>query len=99
MTTYFIELYNDNLVDLYFILDNKTNKTNLEPPKLDIKMDAKVRNNDNLLSVAYRNRCNAQEHGVSVGMCMTGGLEPLFLLFSLSSNACNSSHIGQLIRS
>ena len=44
VTTYFVELYNDNLVDLYWILDNKGNKgaaANAEPPKLDIKMDAK----------------------------------------------------------
>lgn len=69
VTTYFVELYNDNLVvrfayllyniifsfhviinlntknypvyaqDLYWILDNK--KSRAEPPKLDIKMDAK----------------------------------------------------------
>ncbi|RYH20376.1 hypothetical protein EON65_23595 [archaeon] len=44
VTTYFVELYNDNLVDLYWILDNKSalaKNANLEPPKLDIKMDAK----------------------------------------------------------
>lgn len=41
VTTYFVELYNDNLVDLYWILDNKGKAGNLEPPKLDIKMDAK----------------------------------------------------------
>ena len=39
ITTYFIELYNDNLVDLYWILDNK--KSRGEPPKLDIKVDAR----------------------------------------------------------
>eukprot|EP01039_Chlorochromonas_danica_P003382 gene3382-3707_t len=43
VTTYFVELYNDNLVDLYFILDNKTipAASRLEPPKLEIKMDNK----------------------------------------------------------
>ena len=40
VTTYFVELYNDNLVDLFWVLDNK-GKANTEPPKLDIKMDAK----------------------------------------------------------
>ncbi len=42
VTTYFVELYNDNLVDLYFVLDNKAAKSSgADPPKLDIKMDAK----------------------------------------------------------
>eukprot|EP00600_Ochromonadales_sp_CCMP1393_P009763 CAMPEP_0174963216 /NCGR_PEP_ID=MMETSP0004_2-20121128/5205_1 /TAXON_ID=420556 /ORGANISM="Ochromonas sp., Strain CCMP1393" /LENGTH=1919 /DNA_ID=CAMNT_0016211813 /DNA_START=58 /DNA_END=5817 /DNA_ORIENTATION=- len=41
VTTYFVELYNDNLVDLYWILDNKTIANAAEPPKLDIKLDAK----------------------------------------------------------
>lgn len=42
MTTYFVELYNDNLVDLYWIIDNKASKSsNIEPPKLEIKMDEK----------------------------------------------------------
>jgi len=43
VTTYFVELYNDNLVDLYYILDNKDSKynNNTDPPKLTIKMDAK----------------------------------------------------------
>lgn len=41
VTTYFVELYNDNLVDLYWVLDNKGKGGNPEPPKLDIKMDAK----------------------------------------------------------
>lgn len=40
VTTYFVELYNDNLVDLYWVLDNK-GKAGAEPPKLDIKMDGK----------------------------------------------------------
>lgn len=41
VTTYFVELYNDNLVDLYWVLDNK-NITNPDAaPKLDIKMDNK----------------------------------------------------------
>lgn len=39
VSTYFVELYNDNLVDLYWILDNRRSKDN--PPKLEIKMDAK----------------------------------------------------------
>jgi hypothetical protein len=42
ISTYFIELYNDNLVDLYWILDNgKVKGPPQEPPKLDIKLDAK----------------------------------------------------------
>lgn len=42
VTTYFVELYNDNLVDLYWVLDNKNNRgAQQEPPKLEIKMDAK----------------------------------------------------------
>jgi hypothetical protein len=47
VSTYFVELYNDNLVDLYWILDNTKNKkkgaaANPEgPPKLEIRMDAK----------------------------------------------------------
>ncbi|KAJ1432228.1 P-loop containing nucleoside triphosphate hydrolase protein [Ochromonadaceae sp. CCMP2298] len=41
VTTYFVELYNDTLVDLYWILDNKGKAGAGEPPKLDIKMDAK----------------------------------------------------------
>lgn len=39
VTTYFVELYNDNLVDLYWSLDNDRKKA--EPPKLIIKMDDK----------------------------------------------------------
>lgn len=39
VTTYFVELYNDNLVDLYWQLDNDRRKA--EPPKLEIKMDEK----------------------------------------------------------
>jgi hypothetical protein len=39
VSTYFVELYNDQLVDLYYILDHK--KSNHEkPPKLEIKLDA-----------------------------------------------------------
>lgn len=34
VTTYFVELYNDNLVDLYFVLDNKNKPGIPEPPKL-----------------------------------------------------------------
>ncbi len=41
VSTYFVELYNDNLVDLYWVLDNRNVKNAGEPPKLDIKMDAK----------------------------------------------------------
>jgi len=42
VTTYFVELYNDNLVDLYFVVDNEGNKgMQPDPPKLDIKLDAK----------------------------------------------------------
>jgi hypothetical protein len=47
VSSYFVELYNDNLVDLYYLLDNKRNKKkdtapNAEgPPKLDIRLDAK----------------------------------------------------------
>lgn len=42
VTTYFVELYNDNLVDLFWVLDNKNVKgAPQEPPKLEIKMDAK----------------------------------------------------------
>ena len=38
--TYFVELYLDAIVDLYFILDNK-GKKGADPPKLDIKLDNK----------------------------------------------------------
>ncbi len=42
ITTYFVELYNDTIVDLYWALDAKESKfTGGDPPKLDIKMDAK----------------------------------------------------------
>jgi hypothetical protein len=42
VTTYFVELYNDNLVDLYWALDAKESKfAGGEPPKLEIKMDSK----------------------------------------------------------
>jgi hypothetical protein len=43
VTTYFVELYNDNLVDLYWVLDNKASmkNSNIDPPKLEIKMDDK----------------------------------------------------------
>ena len=34
-----MELYNDNLVDLYWQIDNDKRKS--EPPKLEIKMDEK----------------------------------------------------------
>jgi hypothetical protein len=38
VSTYFVELYNDNLVDLYFALENK--KKHAKPPRLDIKVDS-----------------------------------------------------------
>jgi chromosome segregation ATPase len=43
VTTYFVELYNDNLCDLFWQLDNAGAKKGpeFEPPKLEIKMDAK----------------------------------------------------------
>ena len=43
VSTYFVELYNDNLVDLFYVLDQKAIKGNNQndPPKLEIKMDAK----------------------------------------------------------
>lgn len=41
VSTYFIELYNDNLVDLYWLLDKDNKRSKEGPPKLDIKMDAK----------------------------------------------------------
>ncbi|KAH8086697.1 hypothetical protein JL720_7137 [Aureococcus anophagefferens] len=37
--TYFLELYNDGLVDLYHVLDNPGSRA--APPKLDVKLDAK----------------------------------------------------------
>ena len=40
VSTYFVELYLDELVDLYWVLDNKKNHK-AEPPKLDIKVNAK----------------------------------------------------------
>mmetsp|Transcript_16795 Transcript_16795/g.25247 ORF Transcript_16795/g.25247 Transcript_16795/m.25247 type:complete len:1631 (-) Transcript_16795:170-5062(-) len=39
VSTYFVELYNDNIVDLYWLLDNKKGRG--EPPRLDIKLDSK----------------------------------------------------------
>ena len=41
VSSYFLELYNDQLVDLYWGLDNKHNKSSGAPPKLDIKLDNK----------------------------------------------------------
>jgi hypothetical protein len=42
VTTYFVELYNDNLVDLYWVLEQRGVKgPPNDPPKLEIKMDAK----------------------------------------------------------
>jgi hypothetical protein len=46
ISTYFVELYNDNLVDLYWLIDNRNAGRNadgslIEPPKLDIKLDAR----------------------------------------------------------
>jgi len=39
LSSYFVELYNDHLVDLYWKLDNP--KVKKDPPKLEIKVDAK----------------------------------------------------------
>jgi hypothetical protein len=39
--TYFVELYLDAIVDLYWLLDNKGKKGSGEPPRLDIKLDNK----------------------------------------------------------
>jgi Kinesin motor domain len=41
VTCYFVELYNDNLVDLFWLLDNSHTKGGgaQEPPRLDIKLD------------------------------------------------------------
>jgi len=39
--TYFVELYLDTIVDLYFILDHKGKRGAPDPPKLDIKLDSK----------------------------------------------------------
>jgi len=39
VSTYFVELYNDGLVDLYWSLDHDARRE--QPPKLDIKLDAK----------------------------------------------------------
>jgi hypothetical protein len=46
VSCYFVELYNDSLVDLFWLLDNKMNTRNkegvmIEPPKLEIKLDGK----------------------------------------------------------
>lgn len=41
VSSYFLELYNDSLVDLYWILDNKKVLGKKDPPKLDIKMNDK----------------------------------------------------------
>lgn len=36
---YFMELYNDNLIDLFYVLDNKKNAAAMAAmPKLDIKV-------------------------------------------------------------
>ena len=40
VSTYFVELYNENLQDLYFMLDNPRAKKD-DFPDLDIKLDAK----------------------------------------------------------
>eukprot|EP01035_Chromulina_nebulosa_P018527 gene18527-24246_t len=46
ISTYFVEIYNDNLVDLFWSIDNKNtgvvrnvDGSLIEPPRLDIKMD------------------------------------------------------------
>lgn len=54
VTTYFVELYNDNLVDLYWVLDNKKNRSG-DPPKLDIKVDSK--------KMVYIKNCVVKEAG------------------------------------
>jgi hypothetical protein len=51
--TYFVELYLDALVDLYYALDHKGSKSKEEPPKLDIKLDAK--------KMVYINNCIVKE--------------------------------------
>ena len=51
VSTYFVELYLDSLVDLYYSLDNKGKKGN--PPRLDIKLDAK--------KMVYINNCTIKE--------------------------------------
>jgi len=42
VSTYFVELYNDQLVDLFYILDHKKKggNANEKPPKLEIKLNA-----------------------------------------------------------
>jgi hypothetical protein len=40
ISTYFLELYNDGLVDLFWVLDNKRGPKK-DPPKLDIKLNEK----------------------------------------------------------
>ena len=51
VSTYFVELYLDTLVDLYWALDNKGKKG--DPPRLDIKLDAK--------KMVYINNCVIKE--------------------------------------
>jgi hypothetical protein len=43
VTSYFVELYNDNIVDLFYILDkgSSTSPSSSDPPKLEVKMDAR----------------------------------------------------------
>lgn len=66
VSSYFIELYNDNLVDLYLLLDRRNRKSsagpnsNLEAPKLEIKMnDRKIVEIKN--AVIKENISNAEE--------------------------------------
>lgn len=64
ISTYFVELYNDNLVDLYWLLDNQkilrnADGTILEPPKLDIKLDAKKM--VNITNVVSKSASNYEE--------------------------------------
>jgi hypothetical protein len=39
VTTYFVELYNDQLVDLFRLVDEKESRDKTQPPHLDIKLD------------------------------------------------------------
>merc|ERR1711871_750353 len=51
VSTYFVELYLDNLVDLYYSLEHKDKKS--DPPRLDIKLDAK--------KMVYINNCTIKD--------------------------------------
>ena len=43
ITTTMVELYNDNLQDLYFMVDHAKAGGSLKPPRLEVKMDRKKR--------------------------------------------------------